>query len=199
MRFYLFAAVLSICFAFVGCSTSHQEQAPVAKTTLEDSLKAAERAKIFMTDCKKLHREALRMDSILLRATEINKTDASKAMVAFTDLAHYCPGDSLSPIYLIKTAQVAQAINNVPQAKVALDKCIGDYPNFKDRAAALFLLAQLYDEVTYLNNEEQAKELYQKIINEYPKSPWASSAKGALRFIGKTDAEIIKELEKKHQ
>jgi TolA-binding protein len=78
-----------------------------------------------------------------------------------------------------------------------LDKCIADYPSFKNRAAALFLLAQLYDEPGYLNDEQEAKKLYQKIIDEHPKSDWASSAKGALSFIGKSDQQIMEELKKK--
>jgi TolA-binding protein len=103
----------------------------------------------------------------------------------------------LSPVYLVKTAQIAQAINNIPQAKVVLDKCIADYPNFKNRPAALFLLAQLYDEPTYLNNEQEAKLLYQKIIDEHPKSDWAQSAKGAIKFIGMSDNQIMEQLKKR--
>lgn len=156
-------------------------------------------AKNFLTDCKKLYAEARRADSILLKETEINKESANNAIKAFTDFSFYCQSDSICPIYLIKTAQVARAINNIPQAKVALDRCIDTYPSFKNRPAALFLLAQLYDESTYLNDEAQAKKLYEEIINEYPKSDWALSAKGALAFIGKSDDEILKEFKKKQK
>lgn len=187
------------CLLLAACSAPVKpEEVQEAKVTA-DSLAATEERKPLISDCNYLRREARKTDSVLLTETEVNLGSANKAIRAFTDLAQYCPQDSMSAMYLIKTAQVAQAIHNVPQAKTALDKCIADYPNFKDRPAAMFLLAQLYDEVTYLNNEEQAKVLYQQIVDEYPKSPWAANAKSALSFIGKTDAEIIKEFEKKNK
>jgi outer membrane protein assembly factor BamD (BamD/ComL family) len=123
---------------------------------------------------------------------------ANKAIKAFTDYAYYCSNDTVTPIFLIKTAQVSVSINNIPQAKLALDKCINEHPKFKNMPAALFLLAQLYDdENSYLNNEEEAKRLYQKIIDEYPKSDMVPSAQGALALIGKTDKQLMEELKKK--
>lgn len=192
MRAIFFPGIVFFLVLFSCSAPAERQNKPE-----EDSLAASPTPKNFITNCRLLHREALRMDSILLRETEIHKALGIKAIKAFTGLAYECPEDSLSPVFLIKTAQVAQAIQNVPQAKTALDKCIADYPNFKDRPAALFLLATLYDEATYLNNEQEAKTLYQKIVDEYPKSPWADNAKGALKFIGKSDRQIMEELKKK--
>ncbi len=152
----------------------------------------------YLADCKNYYSEAKKLDSILLRELDLNTTLANKAIKAFTNFAYYCQNDTMSPIYLIKTAQVARAINNSPQAKIVLDKCINDYPTFKNRAAALFLLAQIYDDPGALNSETEAQKIYQKIIDEHPKSDWAKSAKGALTFIGKSDAQIMEELKKKH-
>lgn len=190
VRFTLF--VLTALFLF---SCSEEKKEAVAETTSP----AAVPASGFMADCNKLKRQAFRMDSILLGQTEMDEASAKKAIVAFTEFANGCENDTLVPVYLIKTAQVARAINNIPQAKIALDHCIATYTNFRDRPAAIFLMAQLYDEVTYLNDEQKARELYQKIIDEYPKSPWASSAKGALLFIGKSDREIMEELKRKQK
>jgi len=144
----------------------------------------------YLSDCKKFFNEARYMDSVLFTQTVIDTVSAQKAIIAFTQFANFCGSDTLSPIFLIKTAQVARAINNIPQAKIVLDKCIADYPNFENRPAALFLLGQLYDDNNYMNDENEAKRLYQKIIDEYPKSEWAASAKGAIAFIGKSDKEI---------
>ncbi|MDX2174648.1 MAG: tetratricopeptide repeat protein [Bacteroidota bacterium] len=151
----------------------------------------------YLADCKNYYTEAKKLDSILLKEIDVNPDLANKAIKAFTNFAYYCHSDSMSPVYLIKTAQVARSINNTPQAKIVLDKCIADYPNFKNRPAALFLLAQVYDEPGALNSETEAQKIYQKIIDEYPKSDWAKSAKGALTFIGKSDAQIMEELKKK--
>ncbi len=180
-------SVLLLVFVSVSCSNNHQE-------TKEGDTDTAQKNGI---NCDSLKRLALKSDSILLLQMEIDQAAARAGIKAFADFANFCPTDSLSPIYLIKCAQVSRAINQIPQAKIVLEKCIRDYPQFKDRPAALFLLAQLYDEVTYLNNEEEAKKLYEQIITEYPNSEWAHSARGAMQFLGKSDAEIIKELKKK--
>lgn len=194
-RFALF--VLPALF-LLSCSSEKKENELAAVSQLSADSVAAEN-KLYSADCKKLKREAQRMDSILLSQNELDETAARKAIVAFTEFGSYCENDTTAPIYLIKTAQVARAINNIPQAKTALDQCIAGYPNFGDKAAAIFLLAQLYDEPNYLNDEHQARTLYQKIIDEYPKSPWTSSAKGAILFLGKSDKQIMDELKKKQR
>ncbi|PBQ31238.1 hypothetical protein CNR22_05480 [Sphingobacteriaceae bacterium] len=189
--------LLSFLLLTFSCSNNTSK-----KETALDSAAPTEPKRVdknYLTDCKKLVAEAKHMDSVLMHQLEIDPVAANKAIKAFTDIAYYCSNDSLSPVFLIKTAQVARVINNIPQAKIALEKCIDTYPAFKNRPAALFLLAQLYDEATYLNNEEEARKLYNKIIEEYPKSEWASSAKGAINFLGKTDAQILEELKGKRK
>lgn len=189
--------VLAGILFFFSCSDKPAKDAPSAKTDVADPNQRL--AKNFLTDCKKLSAAARYSDSILLGQTDIDKVSANNAIKAFTDFAFYCKSDSMAPVYLIKTAQVARAINNIPQAKTVLDECIESHRSFKNRPAALFLLAQLYDDDTYLNDEAEAKRLYEQIINEYPKSDWAISAKGAINFLGKSDEQILKELKRKNK
>jgi hypothetical protein len=194
--------VLSLSIAiFIFLSACSNNQSVDATVTKNDSVVTASDSlnkplKSYSADCKNLVVEAKRMDSLLLKEMEVKVDVANKAIKAFTDFAYYCSNDSLCPIYLIKTAQVAQSINNIPQAKIVLDKCVDEYPNSSHRPAAMFLLAQLYDEATYLNNEAQAKLIYEKIISEYPKSDWAKSSKGALNFVGRSDEQIMQSLKK---
>lgn len=188
---------LSLLLLTFSCSTDTSKKENAPETGAPKEPKRLD--KNYLTDCKKLVAEAKHMDSVLMHQMEIDPVSANKAIKAFTDIAYYCQNDSLSPVFLIKTAQVARVVNNIPQAKTALEQCIDAYPAFKNRPAAMFLLAQLYDEATYLNNEEEARKLYNQIINEYPKSEWASSAKGAINFLGKSDAEILQELKGKRK
>jgi tetratricopeptide (TPR) repeat protein len=194
--------VLSLSIAiFIFLSACSNNQSVDAIVTKKDSVVTASDSlnkplKSYSADCKNLVVEAKRMDSLLLKEMEVKVDVANQAIKAFTDFAYYCSNDSLCPIYLIKTAQVAQSINNIPQAKIVLDKCVDEYPNSIHRPAAMFLLAQLYDEATYLNNEAEAKRIYEKIISEYPKSDWAKSSKGALNFVGKSDEQIMQSLKK---
>jgi tetratricopeptide (TPR) repeat protein len=178
---------------FLNCSQS-SDQTSKSENTSQASIVTPSDPKRFIDDCRQLLREAQINDSILLGQTEVNKSSAIKGINSFTAYASYCHNDSLSPIYFIKSAQVARAIGNIPQAKFALEKCLDDYPRFRDRAAALFLLAQLYDDTGYMQDEKQAEKLYRNIITDYPQSDWALSAQGALNFIGKTDEQIMQEL-----
>lgn len=204
MRFFKVCLIFISAILFASCSQKNESKErvshPKKDSSQSDYLKGVSHSsKEYLNDCKKLFAEAKKMDSIIMRETEIKTDIANKSMKAFTDFAYYCKNDSLAPVFLIKTAQIAQSVNNIPQAKLVLDKCISDYSNFKNLPAALFLLAQLYDdENSYLNDEVQAKKLYKQIIEEYPKSDLVPSAKGALDHIGKTDAQLIKEFNKKN-
>jgi TolA-binding protein len=152
--------------------------------------------KNYFNDCKKLFAEAQSIDSTLYTTLELDRELGNRAIKAFSDYAYYCSSDSLSPIFLIKTAQVAKAINNLDQAKLALENCIAKYPDFNGVPAAYFLLGQLYDDQNYMNNEAEAKRLYEELIAKFPKSPEAESARGALKYIGKTDEQMMEDIKR---
>ena len=144
MRFFLISFV-----SLLVASCSGGAQQSETKTKADSLVKKTNSD--YMFDCADLKRQALRMDSTILKQTDVNVSIANQAIKAFTGFASRCSSDSIAPIYLIKTAQIAQAVNNSSQAKVVLEKCINDYPNFKNRPAAIFFFFFLYDEVKYLN------------------------------------------------
>ena len=148
-------------------------------------------------DCVKLKTSALQMDSLLLAAVEAHDSTGIKAVTAFMAFANNCPYDSLSPVYLIKAAQVARAVDRLPQARNALEICIREHKDFRDRPAAIFLLAQLFEEHSFMQDRDEAHKLYDQIIEEYPKSVWAQNAKAATQMIGKSEEEIIQMLKGK--
>ena len=191
----------SLFFSFAiylisACSPAEKDKSTSASPT-QDSVTRSNIS--FIKDCKVYESRARKMDSTLMQELEINKQTAAQAIKAFTDFADYCHNDSLAPIYYLKTAQVARAIENIPLAKEVLERCLQKHPHFRNKPAALFFLAQLYDEPNYLNNEQEALRLYQQIVDEYPRSEWAMSARGAMQFIGKTDEEMIKEFDRRNK
>lgn len=196
-----FIILSSALLFFVACNSSSSE-AKQNDLISKDSLHAVQAGNNVAVDtpatkdCAVLYKRAQVMDSIILTQTEVNADIANRSIRAFTDYAFYCESDSMSPIYLVKTAQIAMAINNANQAKVVLDRCISNYPKFKNKPAAMFMLGQLYDEQHLLNNEEEAKKIYEALIYEFPKSDWATNAKAAIKLLGKTDEQIIKEFSK---
>lgn len=190
-------AIASSLFFLVACNSS-KEEAPKDSIATRDSISTVAVDTPVVKDCAILYKRARAMDSTILKALEVDVAVANKAIRAFTDYAFYCESDSLSPIFLIKTAQIAMSINNPNQAKVVLDRVLSNYPKFKNKPAAIFMLAQLYDEQTLLNNEAEAKKLYEQLVYEYPKSEWASSAKAAIKLLGKSDEQIVNEFSKKN-
>jgi len=101
--------------------------------------------------------------------------------------------------FLLKAGQVAQSIRKFTQAQFYFQKCIDDFPKFKSRGAAMFLLAQLFDDASILNNETEARKLYDQIIREYPDSPYSNDAKSCIKNLGKTDEQLIQEFLKKNK
>ena len=150
-------------------------------------------------DCTNLLNEAKRLDNILLKATAVNNETAEKAMTAFNNFSSNCKTDSLAPIFLVKAGQVAQSVKNYKLAQSFFEKCTEAFPKFKNRGAALFLLAQLYDDSSMLNNEQEAKSIYEKIIKEYPNTPFGDDAKNCLKNLGKTDEQLVEEFLKKNK
>src|SRR5688572_14016122 len=95
--------LLSIFIFFNSCNNSSSTS---GKQESQDSLAVALVKTDYLSECKTLYSAALHMDSVLLSETEIVRETANKAIKAFTDFAHLCASDSMSPVYLIKTAQV---------------------------------------------------------------------------------------------
>lgn len=191
----LILAAFVVFLMFYNC-TGKKTEDQKETTTKKDSVQSTN--SVYTTECRSLYLDAVKNDSIILAATEVDPDVGNKAIKSFADFAFYCPDDSLAPVFLLKAGQIAASINNLPQAQVCFEKCYKDFPKFNNRGAAMFLLAQLYDEPHLLNDEDKARELYGKIINSFPNTEWAKQADAARGLLGKTDAQIIKEFEKKN-
>ena len=176
-----------------SCSNENENKKDATSTT--DTLKNL----VISGDCNSLYKEANRMDSILMKAVSVNPNMAEQAINAFNNFASTCKNDSLAPIFLLKAGQIAQTIKNFQQSQILLKKCADEFPQFRNRGAALFLLAQVYDDATMLNNETEAKKIYEEIIKEYPHTVWENDAKSCLLNLGKTDEQIVQEFLKKNK
>lgn len=147
--------------------------------------------------CKYYLTESRKLDSILLKSIHYDEQLAIQANNLFVKCALICNNDSISPLYLMKAAQLSQTLNKIQMSEKYLKKIISDYPQSKLLPAAKFLLAQFYADVNLLNEPQKAKELFNQIIKDYPRSIWAENATAALQWVGKSDDEILKELKKK--
>jgi len=180
----------SVLFISCGSNTSSNENHEVAQ---KDTVIVKE------DTCTVLLKEVKRLDNILLNATALNNNVAEQAIKTFYEFASNCKQDTLAPVFLLKGGQVAQSIKKYSQAQSFFKKCIDEFPKFKSRGAAMFLLAQLYDDASMLNNESEARTIYHQILREYPDTPYANDAKACINNLGKTDEQLIQEFLKKNK
>lgn len=122
---------------------------------------------------------------------------ATQAVKAYDDFSKNFPNDSLTPDFLFKAGEIATANQQYPQALMYYQTITTKYPAFKLVAESLYLQGYLLD--NFLNDDAKAKMIYEEVIAKYPKLPYASDAKAAIKNLGKSDEELIKEFEKKNK
>lgn len=169
------------------------------KTEQENTEAKKDSVLVNHTSCATFYAEAKAVDSVLMTANSLQKDVAERAINTFNQYASECGNDSLAPVYLLKAGQVAQSIGNYKQAEILLKKCSDLFPQFRNRGAVLFVLAQLYDDANMLNNEAEAKKIYEDIIKNYPNTAWERDAKASISNLGKSDEKLIQEFLKKNK
>lgn len=121
---------------------------------------------------------------------------ASKSFVDLAEkLAAKHPGDTLAALPLYRAAEVVRAMNDPKRAAAIYEQVHQSYPTFSKAAESLFMLAFTYDED--LNDMGKAKETYEKFLKLYPNNSFADDTKMLLENLGKSDEEILKDLEEK--
>lgn len=190
----LFVLFLTCC-VFISCETSTEKKSKERSENTSDSSKQ----QALSDSCVYYLRLSQSIDSSLLKATTYDESLAIKANNTFIKCALLCQNDSISPLYLIKAAQLSQTLKKLEMSEKYLKKIIEEYPKSKFIPAAKFLLAQYYADSKMLNQPEKAKDLLNDIIREYPQTVWAENAAAALQWVGKSDEEIMKHIKEKNK
>lgn len=103
------------------------------------------------------------------------------------------PSDTLAALPLYRSAEVSRSIGDPKQAILTYQQVIERYPTFYKAPEARFMLAFSYDED--MNDLERAKTAYQDFLAKHPNHTFADDAQMLLANLGKSDEEILKELE----
>ena len=100
-----------------------------------------------------------------------------------------------SPEVLFNAIGEAASTSQDPQRTVKMvDQLVTDYPDYENNPVALFMLASfVYDE--QLHDLDKARETYQRIIDEYPDTPFAADAAIAITQLGMTPEELVRMFE----
>ncbi len=130
------------------------------------------------------------------KSKELNKAIALKAIQAYTNYFNAFPKDSVCAEYLFKAAEIADNSGDYINAIKLYNSCYENFPKFPLHIEALYFQGLIYADK--LKDYPKAKERFEKLIWAYPKSDLAEQSKATMLMMGKSDEELIKELEKKN-
>jgi len=96
---------------------------------------------------------------------------------------------------LLKAAGLAKTVENPQKAIEIYTKIATGLPQHKKAPTALFMIGFVQE--NDLADLEKAKATYESFLQKYPNDPdFADDAQNALKLLGKSPDEIIKEFEK---
>lgn len=129
---------------------------------------------------------------------------AMGALRLYLDYSNRFPEDTMTPEFLFRASDIAQGLGNYQQAADLLEKIIEQYPGYNKYADACFTAALIYDDHLEKVNfgADRAIQLYDYVIEKYPNTYYAESAKTLKEYVGKPDSvydKYIEEQMKKNQ
>ena len=191
-----------LCFIVFSCrnnnkpKTEEEQLAEVAKSKTTE--KPAPSAKTEVPSQTELQAQIKEMEKELY-SSEVLDVNKAKQMIRLYDTYHknYYK-DFVCPDYLFKAGEISENINQYNRAADFYRACCFEYnDNFKLRAECLFRLGNVYD--YKLNDYVRAKEIYRQVTEQYPKTQLAKDAAAAIKMMGRSDADIIKDFEAKNK
>lgn len=126
----------------------------------------------------------------------VNAEAVTDAVAAFNKYVEENPEASDAPEYLFKAIEVSVNTKQDPQQSIAMvNRLLENYPEFDKNPVALFMLATfVYDEQQH--DLDRARDAYQRIVDDYPNSPFAKDAAIAITQLGMTPEELVKMFER---
>ncbi|MGZ3755749.1 MAG: tetratricopeptide repeat protein [Mucilaginibacter sp.] len=104
-----------------------------------------------------------------------------KAIITLDSIGLKYPNNTLSDDILMAKARILIQQKNYGDAVVLLKKIVTDHPNDLWADDAVFMLGDIFE--NYLNDKEQAKTYYQKIITDYPGSLLINESRKRFRIL----------------
>jgi len=118
---------------------------------------------------------------------------ARMLMDLYTRFADSLPQDERSAEYLFKAADLSMYFSDPGRTIWLLDRLMTRYPEHEKAAMSLFLKAFVYD--TRMDDTASARHYYRQFIEKYPGNEFAGEAEAAIRNLGKSPEDLIREFE----
>ena len=166
-----------------------------AREAFTGNEKITEAAKALPPDLPSIHERMSSMGKMVFNDTlqRFNEKIATDFVTACENIALVLPQDSMSAAYLIDASTIARNLGSIPKVLELFQWVYTKFPNHPKAADAMFLEAFTYD--SDLKDLEKAKQGYESYLAKYPDDDFSDDAKVMLKNLGKSDDEILKELE----
>lgn len=133
-------------------------------------------------------------------AQDPRNIDPEKAELYVSEAERYATartGDTSAVYFLFKAAEIATLRRQYAKAIELYDRIETEFSQHPRAPQALFMQAFTYDE--NLGQIETAREKYTAFIRKYPDHDFADDAQVMLDNLGKSDEDILRELEARQQ
>jgi TolA-binding protein len=122
-------------------------------------------------------------------AAAADPTRQAQAVEQFKAFLERYPQHQGAPQALKQLAVLAQQRGEMQEAIAYYRRLLRDYPHSGQGDEAQFMIAFIYEE--YLHDVEQARLAYQEVIDNYPESELAASARHLLPNVGRDPEEWV--------
>lgn len=147
-----------------------------------------------------LQEKLVKLDKAMGGANVNDKTKADEFIKTSEELAallEKSQPDQYADV-LLKAAGLAKTIENPQKAIELYTKVAEGMPQHKKAPTALFMIGFVQE--NDLNDLNKAKSTYETFLQRYPNDPdFTDDAQNALKMLGKSPDEIIREFEKQGQ
>lgn len=166
----LISTLVLTAFVVLGISCSSQRDKDIkAITSLE----------------KQLENEGAKPDPAKL-------TQLLDSYIAFVD---HNSADTMAADYLYKAVNLCIGVNNGARAMQLIDRTLNEFPKSSYTPETVFLKAYVYENL--LSDYGQASKVYNDFIRKYPSHDLTDDAEAALKYLGKSPEELVREFEAK--
>ena len=127
-----------------------------------------------------------------------NSEAVSEAVEKFCQFAKQNPDHPNAPEWLFKAFEISVSQKDAQKSEEICNQLMKNYPNYDKTPFGMFMLASfIYDD--QLKDLDKAREMYEKIMTDYPESEIIPSVEASLKFLGMTAEEIVRQFELKEQ
>lgn len=180
----LFLLVLAMSACLTSESANEDEKIPDGAISIED-YKAMKLENIEALEAK-----------VWGENVQADEKSQRQLLIAYSEWGNNFREDERTPEFMFQGGRIAMILNK-PRRAIELFLGVHDgFPNYNKRVESAYLVGFIYDDM--LGDREMARKYYLKVIELYPESTWAESAKALNDQLYMSDDQIIQMFQEKN-